>query len=254
MSRAWRVVLGTLLAAGAATAQEAPHPAADAPPDDPELAKVLAEWDVKAAALADVTLPFTQERRLALRPDRASKARGTFQMRRDPDTGKRALRWHFTEPRERIEVLRGGEVRTFEPYLPKDRRVVEVRDLAAFGLDPAKLDVLGQSAAQMRAAYTIARVAPPADAPDPAGTVRLRLVPRDETVRKRVAEIELLVERRRALPHTVALRGPVQTARDGTERRTVTTYRFDLTQGSVNSGLTAELFELAPEGVPEQRR
>lgn len=261
MRRAGAMGVVMLLAAGAARAQDAPPApqapavAPDAPADEPdaELAAILAEWDTRAAALADVTLPFTQERRLALRPDRAIAAKGTFQMRRDPESGRRALRWHFTEPRERIEVLRGREVRTFEPYLPKERQVVEVRDLSALGLDPAKLDVLGQSAAQMRAAYAITRVVPPADAPDPTGTVRLRLVPRDAAVRKRVAEVELLVERRRALPHTVVLRGPVQPARDGAERRTVTTYRFDLPQAKVNAGLAAELFALAPPGVPERR-
>jgi hypothetical protein len=251
--RAW-LLLALALGGARAGAQDAPAGTdAPAPAEDAELTKLLAEWDTRAAALADVTLPFTQERRLALRPDRATTARGTFQMRRDPATGRRALRWHFLAPRERIEVLRGTEVRTYEPYLEKARQVVEVRDLAAFGLDPTKLDVLGQTATQLRAAYAITRVVPPADAPDPEGTVRLRLVPRDAVVRKRVAELELLVERRRALPQDVVIRGPIQQAADGTERRSVTRYRFDLARAACNQGLPEALFTLAPPGVPERR-
>ena len=234
-------------------------PAQPAPKPPTPLEQALARWDAKAKSLRDLTVPFTQERTSALRP-RVTKAGGTLQLRREPAAGKRPsrrwLRWHFTAPRERIEVMGPDEVRTYEPYLPKAKQVVEVRDLRAFGIDPDKLDVLGQPVAAIRKSYDIKLTLPPKDVVDPKGTTRLLLLPKDSAIEKRVAAVELVIDDASGLPRQVEIRGPARKPAKpgGRARRSVTTYRFDLAKAKRNAGLKPERFTLAPPGVPVTRR
>jgi len=252
-----RSVIGALLLCGAIAWQAAPPVQPPAKPDK-ALESALARWDAKTTGLRDLTVPFVQERTSALRR-RTTRAAGTLQLRREPAAGKRAarrwLRWHFTSPRERIEVMSPAEVRTYEPYLEKSRRVVEVRDLRAFGIDPDKLDVLGQPSAKIRKTYEIRLAQPPKGVTDPAGTTRLVLVPKAEEIKKRVAAVELVIDEASGLPRQVIIRGPERKRRTpGKVRRTVTTYRFDLSKAKRNSGLPADRFVLAPPGVPIKRK
>ncbi|MCI0340717.1 MAG: outer membrane lipoprotein carrier protein LolA [Planctomycetales bacterium] len=241
--------LGIVAFATAAGGQEpspsAPAtPPAAAPAPGPETEKLLALWDRTARELRDLDAPFTQERTLRIRRGRKEVSTGRFRYRRD-DEGRRFLRWDYEKPYVRIEVLRPGEWRSYEPDLPPEKRVVEVLDLAAHGVRPETLEVLGQSAEAIRKAYEVSSLPSPAGgagtpeaAPPRAG---LRLVPRDETVRKHVASVDVLVDPESGLPREVTAREP---------RGDSQTFRFDLAAAKRNSGLAPELFVLAPPGVP----
>lgn len=253
-------VLGMAVAlAAAALAQEAkPGEAPAAPPEDPALTAALAIWDRKARELRDLAVPFRQEQALRILQGTKETGRGTLKMRRDPATGRRAVRWDYTHPRRRVEVLAGDEVRTYEPDEPQPR--VEIRDLAAFGLSGASLDVLGQPIAEVRKAYAIALVpeppapTPPPDPPPAPPPIRLRLAPRDAAMARHVAEIEVAMDRDLGLPRTVTMRGPILNPGEPKPRRNVTTFHFDLAAAEVNRDLAADLFVLAPAGVPVVRR
>ncbi len=240
-----RRVAATLGLAALAAAVRAQEPPAPAPAPDSELEKLLALWDTTGRGLKDLDAPFAQERTLRIRRGRKEVSTGRFRYRRD-DEGRRYLRWDYATPYVRIEVLRPGEWRSYEPDLPPEKRVVESLDLAAHGVRPETLEVLGQSAEAIRKAYEVSRVAPPAPVGDPpAGAAapppRLRLVPRDEAVRKHVASVEVTVDPESGLPREVTAREP---------RGDSQTFRFDLAGAKRNSGLDPGLFVLAPPGVP----
>lgn len=247
-----------LVLATAGFAQDGAKPAAP-PPEDPALTAALAIWERKARELRDLAVPFRQEQALRILAGTKETGRGTLRMRRDPESGRRAVRWDYTHPRRRVEVLAGDEVRTYEPDEPAPR--VEIRDLRAFGLSGASLDVLGQPVAEVRKAYQVALLpeepapTPGPDAPPtPPAPIRLRLAPRDASMARHVAEIEVAMDRELGLPRTVTMRGPILNPGEPKPRRNVTAFHFDLAAAELNRGLAADLFVLAPAGVPVVRR
>jgi outer membrane lipoprotein-sorting protein len=260
--RRWRAALLAVCGAacgaassGAAAQAEKPKPAApDAPAETVDT--VLAALDAKGRDLATLEVPFRQARRSAIRK-RVVKSSGTLSLKRDVKTGARWMRWHFTAPQERVELIGPTEFRSWNAYLPKERQVVEVRDLREFGIDTENLDVIGRDAASLKKAYTVTLLTVPPKQTDGTPTpnhrhlVRLQLVPRDTRMAKYVAAIEIDMDRRHGLPTRVTTRGP---PRPRTGRRNETTFHFDLSKMKRNTPLPADRFTLAPEGVPVKRR
>lgn len=251
-----RVTLAAILlatASAAAPAQDAP--AKPAKPAD-TVDAVLADWDAKGRDLTTLELPFRKERRSAIRK-RVVKSSGLFSLKRDRKAHKRWMRWHFTEPHARVELISPTEFRSWDAYLPKERQVVEVRDLKEFGIDTENLDVIGRDAESLKKAYAVTLLSVPATQADGTATphhehlVRVKLVPRDTRMAKYVAEIEIDVDRRHGLPRRVTTRSP---PRPGTGRRSSTTIVFDLEKMKRNTTLPDDRFTLAPPGVPIKRR
>lgn len=245
----WSVMLACAFATAALAQSGAPAPA-------DTVDSVLAEWDAKSKDLVTLEVPFTQERRSAIRKKVVTSS-GVLSLKRDATAHRRWMRWHFSAPQERVELIAPGEMRSWDAYLPKDRQVVEVRDLREFGIDTENLDVIGRDAESLKKSYTVTLLPIPetqADGtptPDHRHLVRMQLVPRDRRMAKHVAEIEVDMDRRHGVPRRVTTRSP---ARPRTNRRNETTFEFDLTKMRRNADLPAERFTLAPEGVPVKQR
>ena len=138
-------------AAAGVPAQEPAQPSPAAKADT--VYSVLAEWDLKSRDLVTLEMPFTQERRSAIRK-RVVKSSGVLSLKRDAKARKRWMRWHFTKPQERVELIAPGEMRSWDAYLPKERQVVEVRNLREFGIDTENLDVIGRDATSLKKAFS----------------------------------------------------------------------------------------------------
>ena len=220
--RCWWPLVAILLLAGVLPAQASGRRAKAA---DPALRRVLARMDEAQSSLRSLRARLVETRSLGLLTE-DQVLRGSLALE---SPGR--IRWAYDSPEKRVYVMDDGRL---TGWLPEQNRLERV-DLRRHEKRVRRLVAIGQDADSLRREFRVELLEQYAKA----GRDRLKLVPRSRRVRKRVAEIQLWVDRKLGLPTELTyLTG------DGDR------VHVQLEQIEVNPSLSADTFSLdIPPGV-----
>lgn len=220
-SRAFPIVL-LVLAAGFAlsAAHGSSKKGAEAPPVNPDLAKVLARFDEVQASIRSLSAEFTETRKSPLLKE-PIVSKGRFFL-----TKPKSVMWEYLTPEAMRFVIANDE---YVGYFPGRKRA-ERRDIHRFSDQLFRFFGLGQGSAELQKFYEITL----GDAgTSMKGTHLLVLSPKKKRAKKALESVLFWVDAERMLPRKVAYR-----AKDGSTRE------FVFGETRVNPDFSASLYEV----------